>query len=310
MITLSSHGGIFLKVGQGTIQEDSSKGEAECYFCILCKTRIQQVKLHKSKLQTFKNAPCKKLKISAPSAVILRGLRKLAAYHCHVQIFMTYSKVTNKLKFGFFEELFYGNPVKNIKGACQQVIDGDHTFAHLYHKYKGEDGVDLTLKLSCCGIITPANHIAGVHFTTAHIYTYATGKRFSGRSVWLMADSILTLIKKALLLVPKLSPKIVNIDSGLKVIRYARGQNKASFFQAIDNGMCDMERREGCGLDPNDDSRKTGILNDADDGTDKEGAIDMVVVEETPLLTTSWNPFNGVYAPVGYTATLLWVSWR
>jgi hypothetical protein len=44
-----------------------------------------------------------------------------------------------------------------------------------------------------------------------------------------MADFVLTLIQNALLLVPKLSPKLFNIDGGLKVIGYANGRNKASF---------------------------------------------------------------------------------
>ncbi len=180
--------------------------------------------MHGSKVQSIKNTPRKKTKISMPSAVFLRGLRKLAAYHCQVQIYTTYNKVTSKLKFGFIKELFYGNPGKSIKGACEQVIDGDHAFAHIYHEHKGEGGMELTLKPLCCGVDMTANYVAGVHFTASHIYTYATGKRFSGRSIWMMADSVLSLIKKALLLVLKLSPKIVNIGSGLKVIGYASGQ--------------------------------------------------------------------------------------
>jgi hypothetical protein len=191
--------------------------------------------LHGSKPQSLKNAPRKKLKISAPSAAILRGLRKLAAYHCQVQIFTSYNKATNKLKFSFIKELFYGDPIKNIKSASQQVIDGDHAFARLYNKHKGEEGVKLTLKLSCCGVDTSANYIAGIHFTAAHIYTYATGKHFYGRSIWQTAESVITLIKIALSLVQRLSPKFVNIDSGLKVIRYTSEQNKVSFFQCIDN---------------------------------------------------------------------------
>jgi hypothetical protein len=116
--------------------------------------------------------------------------------------------------------LFYGNPVKNIKGACEQVIDGDHAFTHLYHKHKGEDGKKLMLNQSCCGVDTSGNYVAGVHFSALHIYTYATGKRFSGRSR-LMADLVLSLIEKALSMVSKLYPKNVNINSGLKVIGYA-----------------------------------------------------------------------------------------
>jgi hypothetical protein len=93
---------------------------------------------------------------------------------------------------------FYGNPVKNIKGACEQAIDYDHTFAHLYHKHEGEDGMELMLKPLCCGVNTLENYVAGVHFTAFHIYTYAKDKCFSGRFIWLMADLVLLLIKKAL----------------------------------------------------------------------------------------------------------------
>ena len=51
-------------------------------------------------------------------------------------------------EFGFIEELFNGNPTKNIKGPCHQVIDGGHAFARLYNKHKGEDGVDTTVELN------------------------------------------------------------------------------------------------------------------------------------------------------------------
>jgi len=39
----------------------------------------------------------------------------------------------------------------------------------------------------------------------------------------MVAGSILTSMKKALSVVPTLSPKIVNIDSSLKVVWYASG---------------------------------------------------------------------------------------
>jgi hypothetical protein len=94
--------------------------------------------------------------MSKPSAVILRELKKLAAYHCQVQIYTTCNKVTNKLKFGFIKELFYGDPGKNIKGACEQVIDGNGAFSRLYQKLEGEDGIELTLKSLCCGVNTSA----------------------------------------------------------------------------------------------------------------------------------------------------------
>ena len=112
-----------------------------------------------------------------------------------------------------------------------------------------------------------------------------------------MADLVLSSIKKALSLVPKLSPKIVNINSGLKVIGYASGQNEALFLQAIDNGIYDMERREGHGLNPDDDSGIIRNLDEDEDETEKEVTKKVVVVKETPMLDTSCNPFNGLFAP-------------
>jgi hypothetical protein len=67
--------------------------------------------------------------------------------------------------------------------------------------------------------------------------------------------------------------------------------------------MYEVERRDGRGLDPDDDSGLIHNLDDDENDTDKEGTNEVVVVEETPLLDTSCNPFNGVCAPLGYTYT-------
>jgi hypothetical protein len=67
--------------------------------------------------------------------------------------------------------------------------------------------------------------------------------------------------------------------------------------------MYGMERREGQGLDPDDDSGRTGLLDDNEDDIDKKGANEVIVVEETTLLDNNWNPFNSICAPLGYTFT-------
>ncbi len=95
---------------------------------------------------------------------------------------------------------------------------------------------------------------------------------------------------------PNLSPKIVNIDGGLKEVRYASGQNKSSFFHCINNGIYEMEKREGRGLDPDDDSGKIDVLDDNEDDTEKEVANEVIVVKKTTLMDTNWNPFNGICA--------------
>jgi hypothetical protein len=134
--------------------------------------------------------------------------------------------------------------------------------------------MELTLKPSCCGVDTTANYVAGVHFTALHIYMYAIGKHFSGRSIWMMSDLVLSLIKKELSLVPKLSPKIVNIDSGLKVIGYKVGKTKLCFFRRL-TMECMRWREERVVVSHN--------LDEDEDETKKEVTNEVVVVEETLL---------------------------
>ena len=88
------------------------------------------------------------------------------------------------------------------------TVDCDHAFTLalllLYNKHEGEDEVELMLKQSCCVKDSSANYVVDIHFTTKMIYTSATSKRISGRSISIMVDSILTLMKKALSLGAKI----------------------------------------------------------------------------------------------------------
>jgi hypothetical protein len=43
--------------------------------------------------------------------------------------------------FWLIADQYYGNPANNIKGFCQQLIDGDFAFAALYNVEEGELGV-------------------------------------------------------------------------------------------------------------------------------------------------------------------------
>jgi hypothetical protein len=81
-------------MGKEQLKKTPVRETQDDVFCILCKARILQVKVHGSKMQSIKNTPSKKTKIGALSTVILRELRKLAAIHCQVQIYITYNKVT------------------------------------------------------------------------------------------------------------------------------------------------------------------------------------------------------------------------
>lgn len=64
-----------------------------------------------------------------------------------------------------------------------------------------------------------------------------------------------------------------------------------------------MEKKEGRDLSPDDDSRKTGDVEDVEENIDKEGGNTAVVVEVTPIMETNWNRFNSVCVSLIYTFT-------
>jgi hypothetical protein len=113
---------------------------------------------------------------------------------------------------------------------------------------EGKLGVERTLKQSCCGKDTLQMLVAGVDFTVEMLYTFSKNKQYMGRSIWVLAMTLLCSLKKAISLVPKLSPTIVVIDKSCAIIQYASGWNEASFHQYIDNGMYAMSKSEdNCG---------------------------------------------------------------
>ena len=134
------------------------------------------------------------------------------------------------------EEQFYGNPEKRMKGACEQLIDGDNAFVFLYNQGEGENGIEQMLKPICCGNSTSSNYVAGVHFTAKMIGTKAH-KKMSGLSLWRVGLDVSRSIKKAMAIVPKLDAKVVNLGKNHQVLGYASGKTIANFIKFIDNGM-------------------------------------------------------------------------
>jgi len=96
-----------------------------------------QKKIHPTKKLGGKSAPRKKKRKIGPPAVLLRNLQKLAVHHCQTIIFTTVDKTSEKAKHAAIEEALYGNVSKNIIGACQQLVNGDHAFSILYNKNEG-----------------------------------------------------------------------------------------------------------------------------------------------------------------------------
>ncbi len=83
-----------------------------------------------------------------------------------------------------------------------------------------------------------------------------------------MGLSVLQSIKKALSIIPKLSPRIVMIDKNCAVIGYASGKNKQSFMQLVDNGMYVMTSNNG-----DEDAMIIDGNDRSDDDNDVLGAV-------------------------------------
>jgi hypothetical protein len=163
------------------------------------------------------------------------------------------------------------------------------------------------LKTLCCGKDTSSSYVAGagVHFTEDDICSLGLHKKVNGRALWAMGLTVLRSIKKALSIVPTLSPRIVMIDKSCTVIGYASGQNEQSFMQLIDNGMFIMD--DSLNVDGNDgldDNNKVlGAISDMGMLITREDTPCDIPLEDNQIETTLWDPFlrGGVIAPEGFT---------
>ncbi len=134
----------------------------------------------------------------------------------------------------------------------------------LYNFAEGEHTVEFVLKPSCCGKDTALSYVAGVNSTLPDIATFGSNnKLMQGRAIWDMGLNVLQLMKKAISLVSKLSPRIVIIDKNCAVVGYPSGKNEASFLQYINNGMYSLMKT---------DAGDMLVLNESDDNDEVLGA--------------------------------------
>jgi len=172
-------------------------------------------------------------------------------------MFTKVEKTKTDQRYSLTEEQFHGCSWKRIKEACAQLIEGSCAFRLLYNIKEGEHNVELVLKPSCWGKETLSSYIAGVYFTEDDIRTFGHNKKVNVCALWAMGLTVLQSIKKALSIIPKLSPRIVTIDKNWAVIGYASGKNEHSFMQLVDNGMYAMASINGDDeliVDKNDES--------------------------------------------------------
>ncbi len=135
------------------------------------------------------------------------------------------------------EEHFYCNHLKLIKGACAQLIDGEGAVSALYNITEGEYIRELVIKGSFCRKDASSSYVAGVHFIVEDLIIFGVNKKLKGCQIWAMELTVLRSTKKALAMVPKISPSIILIDKNFAVLSFTSGKNESLFMQYIDNRM-------------------------------------------------------------------------
>jgi hypothetical protein len=83
-----------------------------------------------------------------PLLLVACELCCITAFCSQLYIFTKVEKPKADFWFALIEEHIYGNPLKCIKGACMQLIDGEGAFSTLYNVTEGEYTRELVLKAS------------------------------------------------------------------------------------------------------------------------------------------------------------------
>jgi len=106
---------------------------------------------------------------------------------------------------------------------------------------------------------------------------------------------------------PKLAPQICSINKNFAVISFSSGKMEDNLFPMIDNGMYDMELKEGGAAVVDADANATKDNDKSDNPQDDESLRDsgvddrdLVVADTENMTEKDWDPLKGVEAPFGY----------
>ena len=199
----------------------------------------------------------KKKERTQPSNTILRELRRSAAFDAQNFVFTQVQNTSKEGREAAIYEQFHGAAIPQridgrqvpggIKGTLAQLIDGDSAYAVLYDE--GDvigSSKELILKKRLCGTESSSRYVAGQHFTKKLVAEFGlkrAGTVVSGRSLWDLAKNTMKSLKKAMAFVKKLDNIIVEVDViSHRVIGYMSGKNEDSFYQAINNGMWQLDQ--------------------------------------------------------------------
>ena len=232
-------------------------------------------------------------------------------------VFTQVEKLGKQQRDALVREQFYGCPTKNIKGACEQIVDGDNAFKFLYDVVEGEEGVERVLKPMFRGRQPTCAFVAGIDITAAMVgrYKYGCGKEMTGRTIWEMGLKVHKFVKKAMALLRRVD--FVQVDRTGWVTGLASGRTHQQLYQAIDNGMYAMLAKPNASVSPNpsscpiaemgNDSSRALLLAPDDEDDDDDVPIG-ATVDPTALsddqwddMVSRWSSKNYVIAPDGYT---------
>jgi hypothetical protein len=167
--------------------------------------------------------------------------------------------------------------------------------------------VERALKASCCGADTAHHYVAGTHFTAEMLFTFADGKVFIGRSLWGFGEEVMNSVKKPSPSCQNLLPRFCSINKNFAVNSFSSGKTEDNLFLMIDNGMYDMEVKEGGAAVVNayanatkgDEQNDNPQDNDSrrDSGVDD---MDLGIADTVDMTESDWDLFKGLEAPFGY----------
>ena len=260
----------------------------EIMICFLCMSKIETRFVGKTKALKAPTKSKQKQQQSFENALksMIIELRNLAIFHALAFVFRQ-ERSSTKDKMDKLRDIFHGDDKK--KGTAQQLLDGDGPFAHLYEMCEGPNGDERIIKRVFCGGAVSMHFVAGQHFVLSDLTHYSSGtKQHSSKTLWKYGETTLKQCKKAMSLVPRLAPNMIQLDGvNKRIVGYSSGINFSSFLRAINNGMYVM----------NGDETFVRVSNRAENDVVDFNEGDVTTKDDN---VSDWDPFNGVEAPDGW----------
>jgi hypothetical protein len=98
----------------------SPEEKLKVVLCVRCENKQKAIKVQNAAPKKHRKKEGDKV-----SSQIINELRQLAAFQCQIFVFTQTANTSKTERDLVAREQFYGTEAKNIKGACNQVVNGD-----------------------------------------------------------------------------------------------------------------------------------------------------------------------------------------